>query len=136
MATLVLGYHAGKMTPDASFLKMIPTGHPYVQNFLDNKEDLSALGNVVRIAVENTEGSILDAGYMDTLQKVNDEVFFIPGVDRATLRVASGPCSRPNAALHRGGTEDGFDRRGQRGARRPMTSPRPRDWRRSGSRKS
>ena len=104
VATLVLGYHAGKMTPDASFLKMIPTGHPYVQNFLDNKEDLSALGNVVRISVENTEGDILDAGYMDTLQKINDEVFFIPGVDRAALKSLWTPQTRWLEV-----TEEGFD---------------------------
>jgi hypothetical protein len=104
VATLVLGYHAAQMTPDASFLKMIPTGHPYVQNFLDNKDDLSALGNVVRIAVENTEGDILDAGYMDTLQKINDEVFFIPGVDRAALKSLWTPQTRWLEV-----TEEGFD---------------------------
>jgi predicted RND superfamily exporter protein len=104
VATLVLGYHAGKMTPDASFLKMIPTGHPYVQNFLDNKDDLSSLGNVVRIAVETTEGNILAADYLETLQKVNDEVFFIPGVDRAALKSLWTPQTRWLEV-----TEEGFD---------------------------
>jgi hypothetical protein len=104
VATLVLGYHAGKMTPDASFLKMIPTGHPYVQNFLDNKDDLSSLGNVVRIAVETTEGNILAADYLETLQKVNDEVFFIPGVDRAALKSLWTPQTRWLEV-----TEQGFD---------------------------
>ena len=40
LMTLALGYQAAKLRPDASFLKMIPTGHPYVQNFLENLEDL------------------------------------------------------------------------------------------------
>lgn len=104
VATLVLGYHAAQIVPDASFLKMIPTNHPYVQNFLDNKEDLSALGNVVRIAVEATEGDIFDAGYMDALQKINDEVFFIPGVDRAALKSLWTPQTRWLEV-----TEEGFD---------------------------
>jgi predicted RND superfamily exporter protein len=72
---LGLGYQAAKLRPDASFLKMIPTNHPYVQNFLENIDDLKGLGNSVRMAIETTEGDIYTAEYMDTLQKINDEVF-------------------------------------------------------------
>ena len=76
--TLLMGYQASHLRLEASFEKMIPTYHPYLQNYLKNKADLSGLGNVVRISVENTAGDIFDPGYLDTLQKVTDEVFFIP----------------------------------------------------------
>ena len=94
LATLVFGYQASKLRPDASFLKMIPTGHPYIQNFLNNLEDLKGLGNAVRIAVETTDGDIYSAEYMDVLQKVNDEVFYIDGVDRTALKSLWTPNTR------------------------------------------
>ncbi len=104
LLTLVFGYQASKLRPDASFLKMIPTSHPYVQNFLENLDDLKGLGNSVRIAVETTEGNIFNAEYLETLQKINDDVFFIPGVDRSTLKSLWTPQTRWLEV-----TEEGFD---------------------------
>ncbi len=94
LMTLALGYQAAKLRPDASFLKMIPTGHPYVQNFLENLEDLKGLGNAVRISVETTEGDIYSAEYLDVLQKVSDEAFYINGVDRTALKSLWTPNTR------------------------------------------
>jgi len=104
LTTLALGYQAVKIKPDASFLKMIPTGHPFVQNFLNNIEDLKGLGNSVRIAVEATEGDIYTAEYMETLRKISDEVFYIPGVDRGNLKSLWTPQTRWLEV-----TEEGFD---------------------------
>ncbi|EKE86917.1 efflux RND transporter permease subunit [Idiomarina xiamenensis] len=84
--TLFLGYHATKVRPDASFTKMIPTHHEFIQNYFDYRDDLASLGNVVRVAVENTQGTIFDAEFQQTLQQINDEIFFIPGVNRSGLR--------------------------------------------------
>ncbi|BBB30491.1 efflux RND transporter permease subunit [Neptunomonas japonica] len=86
MATLFLGYKAIDLRPDASFEKMIPTFHPYIANYLEHKEDLSGLGNAVRISIESTNGDIFNADFLETLKKINDEVFFISGVDRSGLK--------------------------------------------------
>jgi len=104
VTTLALGYQAAKLKPDASFLKMIPTGHPYVQNFLSNIEHLSGLGNSVRIAVEAKNGDIYSAEYMETLREINDEVFYIPGVDKGNLKSLWTPQTRWLEV-----TEEGFD---------------------------
>ncbi|MEJ2160486.1 MAG: hypothetical protein P8X53_08400 [Chromatiales bacterium] len=32
LLTVFFGYHASKIQPDASFEKMIPTSHPYIEN--------------------------------------------------------------------------------------------------------
>ena len=85
VATAFLGYQASQLRPDASFEKMIPVSHPYVENYLENKADLAALSNSVRIIVANREGDIFDAAFQETLRQITDEVFFIPGVDRAGL---------------------------------------------------
>ena len=37
LLTVFFGYHASKIQPDASFEKMIPTSHPYIENFLENR---------------------------------------------------------------------------------------------------
>lgn len=84
--TIILGYQAMGLRPDASFEKMIPTTHPYIANYLENKGDLPGLGNAVRIAVETTRGDIFSAEYLETLQKINDDIFFIPGVDKDAIR--------------------------------------------------
>ncbi|MEH6650684.1 MAG: MMPL family transporter [Motiliproteus sp.] len=89
--SLVWLWQATGLRPDASFTKMIPTDHPYIQNFMEHRDDLAGLGNVVRIAVEVTEGDIFDAEYQQTLKQLTDEVFFIPGVDRSALKSLWSP---------------------------------------------
>ncbi|RUT76967.1 RND family transporter [Marinobacter sp. NP-6] len=84
--TLVLGYNAIKIQPDASFERMIPLEHPYIVNMLEHRNDLENLGNFVRIAVEVEEGDIFTADYMETLKQVTDEVFYLNGVDRSGLK--------------------------------------------------
>ncbi|MGY2488427.1 efflux RND transporter permease subunit [Cupriavidus sp. CP313] len=86
VGTLFFGWHAFHLQVNASFEKMIPGRHPYVQNYLSHKEALRGLGNVVRIVVERTDGEIFDKNYLTALQKVNDAVYLIPGVDRAAMR--------------------------------------------------
>lgn len=84
--TLFLGYNAVKIQPDASFERMIPLEHPYIVNMLEHRDDLENLGNFVRIAVAVEEGDIFTAEYMETLQQITDEVFYLNGVDRSGLK--------------------------------------------------
>lgn len=104
LATLVLGYQATGIGLNASFEKTIPTSHPYVANYLENRAELSGVGNAVRIAVEVREGSIFDAGYLDTLAKLNDELYLLPGVDKPYMKSLWTPTTRWTAV-----TEDGLD---------------------------
>lgn len=84
--TVWLGWVALGLRPDASFEKMIPTHHPAIANYLVHEDNLRGLSNVVRVVVENRQGDIFDPAFQDILRKVNDEVFYIPGVDRAGMR--------------------------------------------------
>ena len=92
-----------KLTLNASFEKMIPRGHPYIQNYLQNKADLRGLGNALRIVVENKKGDIYDPAYLDTLRKINDELVLTPGVDRAWVKSLWTPAVRWTEV-----TEEGF----------------------------
>lgn len=86
LITVILGIQALKLDLNASYEKMIPSTHPFVQNYLDNKEDLASLGNSIRIIVEVKNGTIFDAKYLETLKQINDEVYLIPGVDRPFMK--------------------------------------------------
>ncbi|WP_256822934.1 MULTISPECIES: RND family transporter [unclassified Pseudomonas] len=104
LITLVLGYQALGLSLNAAYEKMIPTGHPYIANFLENRKQLAGMGNTLRIAVEAKEGSIFDADYLDTVRQLSDEVFLIPGVDRPYMKSLWAPAVRWT-----GVTEDGLD---------------------------
>ena len=86
LLTLFFGYQAAQVKPDTSFEKMIPLKHPYIANMIEHQNDLPNLGNTIRIAVAINDGDIFSTEYMETLKRINDEVFFLPGVDRSNLR--------------------------------------------------
>ena len=104
VATLCLAWSATRLTLNASFEKSIPTLHPYIANYLAHKGDLGAQGNAVRIVVEARHGTIYDAKYLETLQKINDEVYLVPGVDRPFMKSLWTANTRWVAV-----TEDGLD---------------------------
>lgn len=102
--TIFFGYQAYQLRWEVNFDKMIPTQHPYITNYLENRQELRGLGDSVRIAVETTKNNIFTPKYLQTLQEINDEVFFIPGVDRAALASLWTPQTRWMEV-----TEEGFD---------------------------
>jgi predicted RND superfamily exporter protein len=104
LVTIMLGYSALSLKLNASFEKTIPTGHPYITNYLAHKKELTGLGNSVKIAVESRKGDIYNASYLETLRQINDAVFMLPGVDRAFMKSLWTPNVRWTAV-----TEDGLD---------------------------
>jgi predicted RND superfamily exporter protein len=92
--TVLLGWQATRLQLNASFEKTIPASHPYIQNFLRHQSELSGLGNALRIAVAQPDGSIYDAKYLETLRRLSDEVFLLPGVDRARMKSLWTPSTR------------------------------------------
>ena len=104
LVTLILGWQATRLELRASFEKTIPTTHPYIVNFLQYQGELSGLGNAVRIAVARPDGSIYDGKYLDTLRRLSDEVFLLPGVDRVRMKSLWTPSTRWT-----GVTEDGLE---------------------------
>ncbi|HMM77431.1 MAG TPA: MMPL family transporter [Gammaproteobacteria bacterium] len=104
LITIALAYVAAtKLRLNASFEKMMPQSHPYIKNYLSNKDQLPGLGNSIRIAVENESGDIFEKDYLLKLQKINDDVFLANGVDRAWLKSLWMPAIRWLEA-----TEEGF----------------------------
>ncbi|HUG21832.1 efflux RND transporter permease subunit [Piscinibacter sp.] len=92
--TAIFAFQLRGLTVGASFDKMLPHGHPYIKNYLENRGQLRGLGDSVRVVVEATSGDIFDAAYLARLAKVNDEIFLLPGVDRAWMKSIFTPVVR------------------------------------------
>lgn len=101
--TAFLLYHAAQVRPDASLQKMIPANHEFVQNYFKYGDDLSAMGNAIRVSVETTDGDIFDPEYQDLLRRITDEISFLNGVNRSGMRSIWTPNVRWSEV-----TEDGF----------------------------
>ncbi|MEG0248315.1 MAG: MMPL family transporter, partial [Pseudomonas sp.] len=104
ITTVLLGWQSARLELNASFEKMIPTGHPYIANYLDNQKELSGLGNALRVAVASRKGDIYDADYLRTLQALSDQIYLLPGVDRAYMKSLWTPATRWVSV-----TEEGLD---------------------------
>ncbi|WP_254789851.1 RND family transporter [Variovorax sp. OV329] len=102
LATVVLGWQATRVSLNAAFDKTIPHHQPYIRNFLDNRGELRGLGNAVRVVVQNPRGDIFDPAYIQALRKINDELFLMPGVDRANVKSLWMPVVRWNEVTEEG----------------------------------
>jgi predicted RND superfamily exporter protein len=103
LVTVLLGWQASRIVPNASFDGMLPMNHPYLQNYLAERKKLVSQANSLRIVVEHKgNGSILDKNYLDTLRRFNDDVFLLPGVVRGQLKSLWTPSTRWTAVTERG----------------------------------
>ena len=104
LVTLILGYQATKIQLQAGFEKTLPKAHQYVINYQENKNELKGLGNNLRIVVAVKDGTIFTKENLNFLEAVNDEVFFIPGVNRNGMKSLFTPNTRWRVV-----TEEGFE---------------------------
>lgn len=103
LITVLLGWQAARIVPNASFDGMLPMNHPYLQNYQAERQKLVSQANSLRIVVEQQgSGGILDAGYLETLRHVNDDVFLLDGVVRGQLKSLWTPSTRWTAVTERG----------------------------------
>ncbi|WP_082060758.1 efflux RND transporter permease subunit [Pseudomonas abietaniphila] len=86
VVTAGLAWQIRHVSINANFDKVIPTSHPYIQNYFANRANLASLGNTVRLVVENPSGDIYDPAFLATTRKINDDLFLTNGVDRSWMR--------------------------------------------------
>ena len=103
LVTLVLGFSLRHLTTNASYEATVPQRHPFVQSYQQHRADIHSQANALRIAVQARHGTIFDRAYIETLRKLNDAVFLLPGVDRSYMKSLWTPATRWMAV-----TEDGF----------------------------
>lgn len=85
IVTVAAAMAASNLRIDASFGKQVPGQHPYIQTLLKYEAYVTG-ANRINVVVRSRQGDIYSPEYLDILRKVSDEVFFIPGVNRTTLK--------------------------------------------------
>jgi len=83
--TLFMLWSATALRVDAGFNKLLPLEHPYMKTFVKYQTEFGG-ANRVLIAITVNKGDIFTPEFFNTLKSVTDEVFFIPGVDRAQVQ--------------------------------------------------
>lgn len=82
--TVLLLWQATHLKIDAGFEKQLPLEHPYMQTFMQYQGQFGG-ANRLLVAVSPKSGDIFTKDFIATLKAVTDDVFFIPGVDRARV---------------------------------------------------
>jgi hypothetical protein len=85
LITLALGYSATQLRVDAGFRKMIPLEHEYMKTFTDYQKAFGGANRVLVALRQKEGGDIYNPEFFKALKSVTDDVFFIPGIDRATV---------------------------------------------------
>lgn len=78
---------------DTRFTKQLPLQHEYMRTYLQHQEEFGG-ANRVLIALEARDGNMFSAEFLQALKLATDEVFFIPGVDRAKVQSLWTPNTR------------------------------------------
>ena len=102
LITVFLGYQASQLRMDAAFVKNIPLKHEYMRTYLKHQQQFGGANNIM-VAVHDTSGNIFNPEFFNTLRKVHDQLFFIPGVDRSLVKSLYSPSTRFTEVV-----EDGF----------------------------
>ncbi len=101
--TVFLGYHAGQLKVATDFTGMVPMSHEYMQNYKPFKKIFGG-GNEIKISVSRKDNTILDKAFLKTLIKIEEDIMFVKGIDRLTVRSLVSPETRFIMV-----TEEGFE---------------------------
>ena len=104
--TVIFGVIAARgLHLDTNFNKQLPLGHEYIQTYLDHKTEFGG-ANRVLIGLVARDGNMFTPEFFEALKIATDEVFFIPGVDRARVQSLWTPNVRYTEVVE-GGIEAG-----------------------------
>lgn len=90
LLTVFLGGQAVRLKVGTDFSKMVPQGHEYMKNFRPFRQ-LFGGGNQIRVSVSRRDKSIVDRKFLETFRQINEDVMFVKGIDRRTVRSMVSP---------------------------------------------
>lgn len=102
VGTLVMLFFLVQLRVDAGFKKHLPLHHEYMQTFLDYEREFGG-ANRVMVALIARDGEMFTPEFFEAFEQITNRVFFIPGVDRASVRSIFTPNVRFVEVV-----EDGF----------------------------
>jgi uncharacterized protein len=102
VGTLAMLFYMSQLRVDAGFMKQLPLDHAYMQTFLDYQDEFGG-ANRIMVALVARDGDMFTPEFFEDFEQVSNRVFFIPGVDRASVRSIFTPNVRFVEVV-----EDGF----------------------------
>ena len=85
LITIGMLYAMTQLKIETGFKKQLPLDHEYMQTFLDYEKEFGG-ANRVLVALVAREGDMFTDEFFQSFEEISDQVFFIPGVDRASVR--------------------------------------------------
>ena len=85
LITALLAWQAAGLGVDAGFEKRLPRDHPYMSTLREYSQEFGGADRLL-IAVRARNGDIFTPHVFRTLEQVTDAVFFLPGIDRSSVR--------------------------------------------------
>ena len=80
-----LGYKASHLKVDAGFEKQLPLTHPFIQTFLEYRAEFGGANRII-VSISPKEGTIFKPEFFKSFKEINDEVYYISGVNRASIK--------------------------------------------------
>lgn len=103
LASIYLGAQAYRLEVATDFSRMVPQDHQYIQAYQPFKQFFGG-GNQIRMDVAVKDGTVVNPQFLQLIQKINEDVMFVKGVDRLKVRSIVSPETKFVSI-----TEDGFD---------------------------
>ncbi len=102
LITIFMGYSASHLKIDAGFTKLVPMEHEFMKTYIRHQKEFGGANKII-VALAPKTGDIFTPEFFSAIQKVTDEVFFLPGVDRSRIISIFTPNARFTEV-----TEEGF----------------------------
>jgi predicted RND superfamily exporter protein len=83
--TIGMAFAMSNLRIETGFKKQLPLKHEYMQTFLQYEKDFGG-ANRVLVALVAKDGNMFTPEFFENFEQISDQVFFIPGVDRASVR--------------------------------------------------
>ena len=83
--TIGMMFSMSQLRIETGFKKQLPLKHEYMQTFLQYEKDFGG-ANRVLVALVARDGNMFTPEFFGAFEEITDQVFFIPGVDRASVR--------------------------------------------------
>ena len=83
--TIGMMFAMSSLKIETGFKKQLPLKHEYMQTFLQYEKEFGG-ANRVLVALVARNSDMFTLEFFDSFEKITNQVFFIPGVDRASVR--------------------------------------------------
>ena len=83
--TIGMLFAMSQLKIETGFKKQLPLKHEYMQTFLQYEKEFGG-ANRILVALVDRDGDMFTPEFFESFEEITNQVFFIPGVDRASVR--------------------------------------------------